>query len=193
MVGARLDEFCESHDVPPQVAYAVNVSVDELLNNTISYGYPDDARHTIELSARVDDGAVVVEIVDDGQEFEASGVPEPDTDAALEDRARGRPRSVHRPSDDGPRGVSARGRAQRRHHREEDRRRALTRRPWRGALGVSLRETPRDGGVGGLPPRARSRRGPGPAGDAQSEAGATDLPAVAARGRRAMISATPRS
>lgn len=89
MVGARLDEFCESHDVPPQVAYAVNVSVDELLNNTISYGYSDDGRHTIELSARVDDGAVVVEIVDDGQEFEASGVPEPDTDAALEDRAVG--------------------------------------------------------------------------------------------------------
>lgn len=89
MVGARLDEFCESHDIPPQVAYAVNVSVDELLNNTISYGYADDARHTIELSARVDDGAVVVEIVDDGQEFEASVVPEPDTDAALEDRAVG--------------------------------------------------------------------------------------------------------
>ena len=42
VVGARIDEFCESHDIPPQVAYAVNVSVDELLNNTISYGYTDE-------------------------------------------------------------------------------------------------------------------------------------------------------
>ena len=89
VVGARIDEFCESHDVPPQVAYAVNLSVDELLNNTITYGYTDDEPHTIELSLRLDADAVVVEIVDDGREFEASGVPEPDTDAALEDRAVG--------------------------------------------------------------------------------------------------------
>ena len=89
VVGARIDEFCESHDVPPEVAYAVNLSVDELLNNTITYGYTDDEPHTIELSLRLDADAVVVEIVDDGREFEASGVPEPDTDAALEDRAVG--------------------------------------------------------------------------------------------------------
>ena len=88
-VGARIDEFCESHDIPPQVAYAVNVSVDELLNNTISYGYTDDGPHTIELNLRLDADAVVVQIVDDGQEFESSGVPEPDTEAALEDRAVG--------------------------------------------------------------------------------------------------------
>ena len=89
VVGARIDEFCESHDIPPQVAYAVNVSVDELLNNTISYGYADDEPHTIELSLRLDAGAVVVRIVDDGQEFESSGVPAPDTEAALEDRPLG--------------------------------------------------------------------------------------------------------
>ena len=89
VVGARIDEFCESHDIPPQVAYAVNVSVDELLNNTISYGFTDEEPHTIELSLRLDDDAVVVQIVDDGQEFESSGVPEPDIEAALEDRAVG--------------------------------------------------------------------------------------------------------
>lgn len=89
VVGTRIDEFCESHDLPPQVAYAVNLSVDELLNNTISYGYADDEPHTIELTLRVDAGAVVVQIVDDGREFESSGVPEPDTDAALEDRTVG--------------------------------------------------------------------------------------------------------
>ena len=89
VVGARIDEFCESHDVPPQVAYAVSLSVDELLNNTISYGYADDEPHTIELTLRVEDGAVVVQIVDDGREFESSGVPAPDTEAALEDRTVG--------------------------------------------------------------------------------------------------------
>ena len=86
VVGARIDEFCELHHLPPQVAYAVNVSVDELLNNTISYGFADGAPHTIELSLRLDPDTVVVQIVDDGQEFEASAVPEPDTDAALEER-----------------------------------------------------------------------------------------------------------
>lgn len=88
-VAARIDEFCVARKVSAHVAYAVNVSVEELLTNAISYGYGDEELHTIELSVSVDAGAVVVEIVDDGVGYGASDFPEPDADNILDDRALG--------------------------------------------------------------------------------------------------------
>ena len=76
-VAAQIDEFCATHEVSAHVAYAVNVSVEELLTNTIGYGYGDDEPHTIELSMSADAGAVVVEMVDDGVGYGASDFPEP--------------------------------------------------------------------------------------------------------------------
>ena len=35
------------------VAYAVNLAIDEILTNTISYGYEDEERHRIEIIVRV--------------------------------------------------------------------------------------------------------------------------------------------
>ena len=79
VVAAQIDEFCAAHGVSAHVAYAVNVSVDELLTNTISYGYEDDEPHTIELSVSVDASGIVVEIVDDGigHSASSSSFPEP--------------------------------------------------------------------------------------------------------------------
>ena len=74
-VAAQIDEFCAGRAVSAHVAYAVNVSVEELLTNTISYGYGDDEPHTIYLIVTVDAGAVVVEIIDDGIGLGASGLP----------------------------------------------------------------------------------------------------------------------
>ena len=41
-VAARIDEFCAAHDLG-HAAYAVNLAIDEILTNTIEYGYEDDA------------------------------------------------------------------------------------------------------------------------------------------------------
>ena len=48
-VAARIDEFCAAQKLIPSVAYAVNLAIDEILTNTISYGYDDDERHLIEI------------------------------------------------------------------------------------------------------------------------------------------------
>ena len=62
-IAARIDAFCEARNLPPQIAYAVNLSVDEILTNTISYGYDDDDDHRIVLTLRLEDGTLVVVIV----------------------------------------------------------------------------------------------------------------------------------
>ena len=85
----KIDAFCEARGLSPQIAYATNLSIDEILTNTISYGYDDDAEHLIDLSFRVEDETLVVVIVDDGRPFDSSLTREPDVDATLEERALG--------------------------------------------------------------------------------------------------------
>ena len=85
----KVDAYCEAQGISTQIAYAVNLSIDEILTNTISYGYDDDAEHRIGLTFRVDGETLVVTIVDDGRPFDSSTEREPDFDATLEERALG--------------------------------------------------------------------------------------------------------
>ena len=86
---AKIDAFCEARGLPPQIAYAVNLSVDEVLTNTISYGYDDDGEHRIGLSLRLEGDTLVVVLVDDGRPFDSSMERQPDLEAALEERSVG--------------------------------------------------------------------------------------------------------
>ena len=89
-VAARVDEFCNARRIGPQISNAVNVSIEEVLTNTIDYGYDEDGPHRIGIALRREAGALVVEIEDDGREFDPSGPPpEVDFDASLEERAVG--------------------------------------------------------------------------------------------------------
>ncbi len=82
----RIDGFCAAHGLPQAVAYAVNLSVDELLTNTFSYGYEEGTVHRIDIAVRMDDGVIVVEITDDAAPFDPFEIERPDTGAALQDR-----------------------------------------------------------------------------------------------------------
>lgn len=86
---ARIDAFCEARSVSPQIAYAINLSIDEILTNTISYGYEDEEEHRIDLTLRLEGDTLIVVIVDDGKAFDSSLEREPDLDADLEERALG--------------------------------------------------------------------------------------------------------
>ena len=83
---AKLDAFCEEHELAPEIAYSVNLSIDEILTNTISYGYDDDEPHRIEIIVRLEPDSLVVVIVDDSAPFDLSATPEADVEATLEDR-----------------------------------------------------------------------------------------------------------
>ena len=83
---AKIDAFCESNDLSQEIAYAVNLSVDEILTNTISYGYDDDEPHRIEIIVRTEADALVVVIVDDSAPFDPTVPAEPELEASLEER-----------------------------------------------------------------------------------------------------------
>lgn len=80
-VAARIDEFCAGRAVAPEAAYAVNLAVDELLSNTIGHGYADDSAHRIAVIVRLEEGMLVVTIVDDGAAFDPTQAREPEAGA----------------------------------------------------------------------------------------------------------------
>ncbi len=88
-INKEFNVFAEKHGVPSSVQRRMNVCLDELLNNVISYGFCDEEQageHEIELHFRLLDSELVVTIVDDGKPFNPFGNDPPDTCLSVEDR-----------------------------------------------------------------------------------------------------------
>ncbi len=85
-VATKIDTFCEAHGLSPEIAYTVNLSIDEILTNTIRYGYDDDEPHRIEIVVRRKVDSLVVVIVDDSHPFDLSSPPQADVEAPLHER-----------------------------------------------------------------------------------------------------------
>ena len=85
-VGAALAEFADAHGVPVAVRRSVNVVLDELLTNTLSYGF--SGRESGEVTIDVELGAdrLSVTLSDDGRPFDPFGVDVPDTAPSVEER-----------------------------------------------------------------------------------------------------------
>lgn len=81
-----VDAFCEAQGLDEGIAHALNLSLDELLANTIGYGYDDAAAHEIAIALSLADGDVTVTIRDDARPFDPTQAGEPDIDAELDDR-----------------------------------------------------------------------------------------------------------
>jgi anti-sigma regulatory factor (Ser/Thr protein kinase) len=82
-----VEERAPEWALSPSSLNAINVSLDEVLTNIISYGYDDGAAHSIAIRVALEtDGQVTIEVADDGKPFNPLETPEPDTDADIDDR-----------------------------------------------------------------------------------------------------------
>jgi anti-sigma regulatory factor (Ser/Thr protein kinase) len=57
--------------------FITDLVLEEVLTNIVKYGYKDEARHEIEVIAKVDSGQVVLEFRDDGRHFDPLQAPSP--------------------------------------------------------------------------------------------------------------------
>ena len=79
-------EFTEKCEIPMSVAMQVNLVFDELLNNIISYAFPDhDIRH-IKIHVEYSGEQLLITIEDDGLPFNPFQQSEVDTSLSVEDR-----------------------------------------------------------------------------------------------------------
>lgn len=81
-----VDAFCETHGLSPKASYVLNLVLEELLTNVVNHGYRDHVGGPIILRLSKEGPNVVGEIVDAGRAFDPTTLPEPDTEASLDDR-----------------------------------------------------------------------------------------------------------
>ena len=88
---ARIAEEIESHGNtrgwPARWAMNLNLSLDELITNTVSYGYRDTGEHEIRVTLTERDGTLVTVLEDDGVAFNPfTDAPAPELEAGVEER-----------------------------------------------------------------------------------------------------------
>ena len=81
-----VEAFCVRLGVAAAVIFAINVSLEELLANTMAYGYSDDRDHEIVVLIWREDADLVIDIADDASPFDPTLVAAPDLDAPPEER-----------------------------------------------------------------------------------------------------------
>jgi phosphoserine phosphatase RsbU/P len=84
-----LTEFGRQHGLAHNVVHDLNLALEEILTNIISYGYTDSREHEIGVRVSMQPGEVKAEVEDDGQPFNPLDMPEPDTAKSLEERTIG--------------------------------------------------------------------------------------------------------
>jgi len=82
----RVRDFLQHRAVPTEVSYNVRLAVEEILTNTIKFGYPDALPHEIAVSLMLTPGEVILVIEDDARAFDPQTPPKPDLTLPVEQR-----------------------------------------------------------------------------------------------------------
>jgi len=85
-IAAVIEEFCAEHSLGETTANAINLALDELLTNTISYGYDDKGAHAIDVTLVHDRDRVTLTLRDDARAFDPTTAAEPDIEADIDER-----------------------------------------------------------------------------------------------------------
>lgn len=90
VLAQAVEDFGTAHALPEDLQGRLNLVLDELVTNSVSYGLPKVAEPELRLRLAVDRDAVVARLEDNGPAFNPfEEAPEPDTSRELEERAIG--------------------------------------------------------------------------------------------------------
>ncbi len=84
-LAGEVESFGERRALDAKTIFNVNLILDELLTNTINYGY-DGGEHWIDVTIDHRGDTLTIALEDDARPFDPLAAREPDLDAALEDR-----------------------------------------------------------------------------------------------------------
>lgn len=89
LVQTALKQFADVRGISSHDVMKINLIVDELISNIVSYAYQDDGEHDIEIELGLADNRLSLAITDDGVPFDPSAKDSPDTAVPLEARPLG--------------------------------------------------------------------------------------------------------
>ncbi|HET6267525.1 MAG TPA: ATP-binding protein [Acidobacteriota bacterium] len=82
-------KFCLENNVEEEAGMDIRLAVEEVVSNTIKYGYEDAGIHFIRLHVTRDTQEVLLEIEDDGEAFNPLEASKPDLTLPAENRPKG--------------------------------------------------------------------------------------------------------
>lgn len=88
-LASDIESFAITYQLPPKIIYALNLCLDEVLTNIISYGLDNKLEDpTIQLDLSFNNNQVIAKISDPGIPFNPlkTAPPAPDTHSSIEDR-----------------------------------------------------------------------------------------------------------
>ncbi|MCP4550846.1 MAG: ATP-binding protein [Bacteroidetes bacterium] len=89
---SRVESIAEEWNIPPKLVFHINLVIEELVTNTISYGYVDiaDGKHEIEIRFSLDNTSLTIILIDNAREFNPLQMSDPqDLDKPIKERERG--------------------------------------------------------------------------------------------------------
>ncbi|WP_051676976.1 ATP-binding protein [Maridesulfovibrio frigidus] len=81
----NIEKFGELNDIPGKALFEVNLVLDELFTNLVSYGCFSDS-HNFDIMLLIEDGVMLIEIKDDGKPFNPLEIPEPEIHCDCDER-----------------------------------------------------------------------------------------------------------
>jgi len=81
-----LVQFGQKNDISSKIMDEMNLALEEIITNIISYAFSTEAEHTIILRLSIDDDQLLAEVEDDGKSFNPLDAQDPDIGLPLEDR-----------------------------------------------------------------------------------------------------------
>ena len=81
----EIEEFCDQEQLPAKTSLELNLILEELVTNIISYGYDDQLPHLIRINLQREGDRLAVTVEDDGNAFNPLEVPAPRMSDNLDD------------------------------------------------------------------------------------------------------------
>ncbi|MCD4818476.1 MAG: ATP-binding protein [Candidatus Cloacimonetes bacterium] len=81
-----IDKFGDEHNITPDTLYEINLALEEILTNIISYGFEDKLKHNIFIEGHLHNNILKIKIEDDGIAFDPLSIKEPDLESNIEER-----------------------------------------------------------------------------------------------------------
>jgi anti-sigma regulatory factor (Ser/Thr protein kinase) len=78
-IRASLDSLVKAWGIPASMEFSLNLALEEAFTNVVNYAFDDGKEHLIEMGFEKREGSLVITITDDGQLYDPTKTPEPDT------------------------------------------------------------------------------------------------------------------
>jgi serine/threonine-protein kinase RsbW len=88
-LAGQVEAFGNLNNVPETAIAHVNLALDELITNTISYGFDGPGPHRLVVTLHCGDGLISVELLDSGRPFDPFVRDDPDITQPIESRPTG--------------------------------------------------------------------------------------------------------